>query len=59
MTDSPQLQTVPRPSGELSPLVALAEIFEEEIWLAKQKSKRTRRAYKLDVQHFMRTLHVL
>lgn len=26
---------------------------EEDIWLAKQKSKRTRRAYKLDVRHFM------
>jgi integrase/recombinase XerD len=36
----------------------LAEIPEEEIWLAKQKSKRTRRAYKLDVAHFMRTLHI-
>jgi hypothetical protein len=28
------------------------------IWLAKQKSKRTQRAHKLDVQHFMRTLHM-
>jgi integrase/recombinase XerD len=41
-----------------SPLARLADIPEEEIWLAKQKSKRTRRAYKLDVQHFMRTLHI-
>src|ERR1700677_4539666 len=41
-----------------SPLAMLAEIPEEEIWLAKQKSARTRRAYKLDVQHFMRTLHI-
>ena len=36
----------------------LADIPEEEIWLAKQKSARTRRAYKLDVRHFMRTLHI-
>jgi hypothetical protein len=31
-------------------LSKLADIPEEGIWLAKQKSKRTRRAYKLDVQ---------
>jgi len=41
-----------------SPLARLADIPEEEIWLAKQRSKRTRRAYKLDVRHFMRTLHI-
>ncbi len=41
-----------------SPIAALVDISEEEIWLAKQKSKRTRRAYKLDVQHFMRTLQI-
>jgi hypothetical protein len=46
----------PSPSTALSPIAALAEIPEEDIWLAKQKSKRTRRAYKLDVQHFMKTL---
>jgi hypothetical protein len=46
------------PSTALSPIVALADIPEEEIWLAKQKSPRTRRAYKLDVQHFMRTLSI-
>lgn len=45
-------------SRALSPIAQLADIPEEEIWLAKQKSKRTRRAYKLDVQHFMRTLHI-
>jgi site-specific recombinase XerD len=48
----------PSPSTALSPIAALADIPEEDIWLAKQKSKRTRRAYKLDVQHFMRTLMV-
>ena len=40
----------------LSTLDQLADIPEEEIWLQKQKSARTRRAYRLDVQHFMRTL---
>ena len=34
----------------------LASIPEQEIWLQKQKSARTRRACRLDVQHFMRTL---
>jgi site-specific recombinase XerD len=42
----------------VSPIAALADIPEEEIWLSKQKSARTRRAYRLDVQHFMRTLSI-
>ena len=43
----------------LAPTIeALAEIPEEDIWLAKQKSKRTRRAYKQDMAHFMRTLGI-
>jgi integrase/recombinase XerD len=42
--------------GRVSTLDQLASIPEEEIWLSKQKSARTRRAYRLDVQHFMRTL---
>jgi len=41
-----------------STVAALAEIPEEEIWLQKQKSARTRRAYRLDVQHFLRTLGI-
>jgi site-specific recombinase XerD len=45
-------------SSVLSPIAKLADITEEEIWLVKRKSKRTRRAYKLDVRHFMRTLHI-
>ena len=45
-------------SGELSRLDQLADIPEEEIWLAKQKSARTRRAYRLDVRHFMATLGI-
>ena len=45
-------------AGGLSTLDQLAAIPEEEIWLQKQKSPRTRRAYRLDVQHFMRTLAI-
>ena len=36
----------------------LAVIPEEDIWLASQKSARTRRAYKQDVAHFIRTLGI-
>jgi integrase/recombinase XerD len=49
--------SVGRP-GELTPLDALAAIPEEEIWLAKQKSPQTHRAYRLDVHHFMRALGI-
>ena len=42
----------------LSTIDRLADIPEEEIWLAKQKSARTRRAYRLDVRHFMATLGI-
>jgi hypothetical protein len=49
----PVTADVPR---HVSTVAALAQIPEEEIWLSKQKSARTRRAYRLDVQHFMRTL---
>ena len=44
--------------GQLAHLERLAEIPEEEVWLASQKSARTRRAYRLDVAHFMRTLGI-
>jgi len=44
--------------GRVSTVGQLALIPEEEIWLQKQKSARTRRAYRLDVQHFMATLHI-
>src|SRR5437762_10771220 len=50
--------TMPARSGWLSTIAQLAVIPEEHIWLAKQKSARTRRAYRLDVQHFMRTLAI-
>ncbi|MGC1686424.1 MAG: site-specific integrase, partial [Candidatus Acidiferrales bacterium] len=45
-------------ANAVSTVASLADIPEEEIWLAKQKSERTRRAYKQDVQHFMRTLTI-
>jgi integrase/recombinase XerD len=45
--------------NRVSTVAQLAEIPEEEIWLAKQKSARTRRAYRLDVTHFMRTLGIV
>ena len=58
----------PRPTSAIAPIAArpapptvmqqLAEIPEEEIWLAKQKSARTRRAYRLDVRHFMAMLGI-
>lgn len=44
--------------GQLANLDQLAAIPEEEVWLASQKSARTRRAYRLDVAHFMRTLGI-
>jgi integrase/recombinase XerD len=51
---------LPVPAGrrQLATLDQLAAIPEEEIWLAKQKSPQTRRAYKLDVRHFMRALGI-
>lgn len=53
-----ELQILIDSPGKVSPVAALADIPEEDIWLAKQKSKRTRRAYKLDVEHFMRSLMI-
>src|ERR1700732_5552492 len=58
MTDDTTLPTLTGPARRPTPLERLAEIPEEQIWLDKQKSKRTRRAYRLDVQHFMRTLSI-
>ncbi|MGH9770527.1 MAG: tyrosine-type recombinase/integrase [Candidatus Acidiferrales bacterium] len=46
------------PPGRVSTVAQLADIPEEDIWLAKQKSARTRRAYRLDVAHFMKTLGI-
>ncbi|MBV9377075.1 MAG: hypothetical protein JO320_18825 [Alphaproteobacteria bacterium] len=57
MPDSPNLP-VPLRSRPIAMLDQLAAIPEEEVWLAKQKSARTRRAYRLDVRHFMRAFDI-
>jgi site-specific recombinase XerD len=57
MPDSLNLP-VPIRSSPLTRLDQLAAIPEEEVWLAAQKSARTRRAYRLDVRHFMATLNI-
>ena len=57
-----RIRTAPTIQREGTPLPSLvtrlAAIPEEDIWLAKQKSARTRRAYRLDVQHFMTALGI-
>jgi site-specific recombinase XerD len=58
MKDDSSTLPVPVAPGRVSPIAWLATIPEEEIWLSKQKSARGRRAYRLDVQHFMRTLSI-
>jgi integrase/recombinase XerD len=58
MDDSTLPVPIDTSAGRVSTLDRLAHIPEEEIWLQKQKSARTRRAYRLDVQHFMRTLGI-
>src|SRR5712691_1174588 len=62
MTADGTTVVLPVPIGaggnRVSTLDQLAAIPEEEIWLQKQKSARTRRAYRQDVQHFMRTLGI-
>jgi integrase/recombinase XerD len=37
---------------------ALAAIPEESVWLESRKSPQTRRAYRVDVTHFMRTFNI-
>jgi integrase/recombinase XerD len=58
MAKAPFLPVPSARSGQLASLDALAAIAEEEVWLASQKSAHTRRAYKLDVAHFMKTLGI-
>lgn len=51
--------TLPQTTVSTLPTVQILEqIPEEDIWLAKQKSPCTRRAYKNDVSHFMRNLNI-
>jgi len=60
MTDDASLPTpFATGQGRVSTVAQRASIPEEEIWLSKLKSARTRRAYRLDAQHFMRTLSIL
>ena len=58
METTPSVPILPTRPGQLASLADLAAIPEEEVWLASQKSARTRRAYRLDVAHFMRTLGI-
>ena len=58
MNSPPALPDSTARAGPLASLAALAAIPEEEVWLASQKSARTRRAYRQDVAHFMRTLGI-
>jgi len=44
--------------GQIASLDQLAAIPEEEVWLASQKSARTRLAYRLDVAHFVKTIGI-
>ncbi len=46
------------PAARALVLAELAAIPKEEVWLASQKSARTRRAYRQDVAHFMRVLGI-
>ena len=56
MESGKEIQILIDSPGEVSSVASLADIPEEDIWLAKQKSKRTRRADKLDMEHSMCTL---
>lgn len=42
----------------VSAVEALAAVPEEDVWLASQKSPQSRRAYRRDVEHFVRTLGI-
>ena len=48
----------PASSPNLPSLEVLSFLPEEEIWLANQRSPHTRRAYKLDLRHFLTTLGI-
>jgi hypothetical protein len=54
---SASLRSTPAGAG-VSTLQQRSDIPEEQIWLDKEKSARPRRAYRLDVQHLMRTLSI-
>ena len=55
---TPAASPAPHHPHALPSVAVLAAIPEEELWLQGQLSVHTRRAYKEDVRHFMRTLRV-
>ena len=55
---TPTASPAPHHPHALPSVAVLAAIPEEELWLQGQLSVHTRRAYKEDVHHFMRTLRV-
>lgn len=55
---SQQLSTARSEAGKTPSLHFLQSVPEEEVWLAGQLSPHTRRAYKRDVAHFVRTMGV-
>jgi integrase/recombinase XerD len=56
---APETQEALTPSRAASTSIAsLAAIPEEQIWLAKLRSQRTRDAYRRDVRHFMATIGI-
>jgi integrase/recombinase XerD len=58
MIDDSSTLPAPVAPGRVSPITALADIPEKDVWLSKQRSARTRLAHRLDVQHFMRALSI-
>lgn len=58
MTESSALRATLPPPVLPTRLAQLAAIPEEAVWLAKQKSAHTRRAYRRDVRHFMQALDI-
>jgi len=57
MTDN-ELTILPPATPTNAALAVLASVPEEDVWLASQKSAQTRRAYKKDIDHFMRFLGI-
>ena len=45
-------------TGTVAALRQLAAVPEEGVWLASQRSAATRRAYRADVEHFLRDLGI-
>ena len=56
--ETDQLPALAAGAGKRLSLEFLQSVPEEDIWLAGQLSPNTRRAYKLDVAHFVRTLGI-